>query len=205
MKISIALTALAALTLSACAGGNSARSSGAGVAEDLPPGNNITASFLQTYSGKFVDSEFGESLVIQPDGTMVESQVRQVGREDDPRVPYQTVCNFAKTGTILGVIERGDDDRKNYMDYATHEIVFQVTEIKLIAPLGNTPNDKHCADFINEMNEDMAKDGGSLQWTLYSELLGPDQIRLHTSGGGDYVPGKPRTPSTLDEVHIRVK
>ena len=42
-----------------------------------------------------------------------------------------------------------------------------------------------------------------LTYSISMELLNDNQLRLHTSGGGDYIGQEEKTPSILDEVFTR--
>ncbi len=55
-------------------------------------GKDITAIFLATYTGKFVEGDFKESVTTGADGSIAIQRVRQVGFENNKDVPYPTVC-----------------------------------------------------------------------------------------------------------------
>lgn len=164
-------------------------------------GTEMKPEFLNTYMGRFTESGYGESLTIFPDGSMGRLSVRQVGREGDSKVPYPTVCSYTQDGKITSVIKRSEEGRKQWMSYATHLIEFSVTDVQLTDELEkNTTTNPNCQNFV-EQQKQMAKKG-QLNYTIGAELLDNKSFRLHTSGGGDFVEGGPRTESTLDEVFV---
>jgi len=164
---------------------------------------DITTDFLKQYIGKFVD-ETGESYLIQSNGAIENLSTRQVGGISNSKVPYPTVCSYVQTGKISSVVQRDPLDRQDYMDYATHIIEGNYNDISLTDVPGEDPTttNPNCQLFLQEEKASLAANPST--YSLYSELLGPDSFRLHTSGGGDYQQGGPRTPSTLDEVFVRI-
>lgn len=166
---------------------------------------DITQLFLGDYSGKFEESVYHENFVISPDGTTSFMNVRQVGGIEGSAVPYPTVCSFVYKGKITSVEKRTLADRNEYMDYATHIITIRGSEFLLTNELeGSTLTNPDCQTFFAEQQARFTSNGGYFKIELYSELLNKTSFRIHTSGGGDYVPGGPRTPSTLDEVFSEV-
>lgn len=166
---------------------------------------DVTKQFLNSYSGKFVEGEFRENFVINKDGAIQRMEVRQVGGGDDSKVPYPTVCSYVYRGKINSVIKRDQADRNEYMDFATHVIEVEYDSVALTDELESTTTaNPDCQTFLNENLKDISN-GGSLNYSYYSELLSADSLRTHTSGGGDYQQGGERTPSTLDEVYSRVE
>lgn len=69
-------------------------------------GIDVKSEFLKTYSGTFVDGQFGETWVIKEDGSVANLQYRQVGRNETPEIPYPTVCSYWQIGRITSVVER---------------------------------------------------------------------------------------------------
>lgn len=171
--------------------------------QPAPQPVDITIDFLKTYIGKFVD-EYKESYLIQSSGAVQNLQTRQVGAASNSRVPYPTVCSYIQTGKISSVVQRDPIDRKDYIDFATHIIEVEYSDISLTDVPGEEPTttNPNCQAFLREKKASLAKN--PIAYSLYSELLGPNSFRLQTSGGGDYQQGGPRTPSTLDEVYVRV-
>jgi len=168
-------------------------------------GTDETQVFLGKYLGKFVEPDFHESLAIAADGSVSRIEDRQVGGGSDSQVPYPTVCSFVKTGKITLVEKRDMTDRQEYMDFATHVIEVQYNDIALTNELeSSTTSNPNCQTFLAEM-KNMISQRGNIQYSYYSELLSDDSFRIHTSGGGDYQQGGPRTPSTLDEVYTKAK
>lgn len=172
-------------------------------------GKNVTQSFVSQYQGQFKESEFGENYQISSDGQIVATRYRQVGDEKSKTVPYPTVCGYISSGKILAVEERTLDDRKRYIDYATHVIYVEYTDIRLTDALDRqgeeaTSTNPHCRNFLAEERQYIAR-YGSLRYDLYAELLSSTSFRLNTSGGGDYKNGGPRTESTLDEVFTKTQ
>jgi len=168
-------------------------------------GSDETQMFLSKYMGKFVEPKFHENLIIGANGTVSRLQVRQVGGTSNSKVPYPTVCSYFQTGKITLVENRDITDRQKYMDFATHLIEVQYNDIVLTNELNSsTISDLNCQTFMTEMKT-MIKERGYIQYSYYTELLSDDSFRIHTSGGGDYQQGGPRTPSTLDEVYTKVK
>lgn len=166
-------------------------------------GIDETQLFLGKYSGKFVENDFHESLFIVADGSLIRIKKRQVGGGSDSQVPYPTVCSYVKTGKITLVERRDMADRQRYMDFATHVFEVQYNDIALTNELeASTTSNPHCQTFLAEMKSMIAQ-RGSVQYSYYSELLSDESFRIHTSGGGDYQHGGPRTPSTLDEVYTK--
>ena len=171
------------------------------------PGKVITTDFLEAYSGFFAEQELaqGESVSISADGDIIRTFTRQVGAEDSQTVPYPTVCSYTYYGEIVAVYELTEKYRTRfdpesqafYISPETHELGYVVTNAQLNRDSPDTDsNSKHCENFIAENSY-----GGS--YSVGMELLNSDQIRLHTSGGGDYVGQEVRTESTLDEIFIR--
>ena len=214
MSFCLACLSLLTLTLTACqantsnGGASTGVSAGAGGGGPnggtvaMPgEGRDITAEFLKTYVGTFVDPEFGEGISLGADGSYSTTEDRQVGYETDPAIPYPTLCTYKMTGKLTVVISRSAAARIKYMRYADTVIETNITHIDLIA---SPSNSAHCDTFIARQQKAIDAANGAITDTTFAELLNPNQIRLHTSGGGDYVDGGPRTPSTLDEVHNRV-
>lgn len=155
--------------------------------------------FSQKYEGVFVEPDFKETLTIGRGGLMVYEQVRQVGHNGE-EIPYPTVCSYAKQGVLTDVQVRTAADKKKYMDYATHILEFTVLEVVLTDKDPTTKANPNCQKWA-DLERKRAMDG-SLNYSLFSELLGRDTIRLHTSGGGDSTPGS-RSRSTLDEIFVK--
>lgn len=171
--------------------------------QPAPQPVDITTEFLKTYNGKFVD-ENKEAYTIQSNGVVENLSMHQVGGGAHSQVPYPTVCSYIRIGKISSVLQRDPLDRKDYMDFATHLIELEYNDISLTDVPGEEPTttNPNCQVFLQEKKASLEKNPSI--YSLYSELLGPDSFRLHTSGGGDYQEGGPRTPSTLDEIYVRV-
>lgn len=192
-----ALLAIVSTGLTACGVTNQSASSAS-----PSDGVDVTATFLKAYSGKFRESGYGETFQFTPDGRMINVQVRQVGFEGT-EVPYPTVCSFAQVGTIR-VLERSQADRAKYTDFATHVIETKIESVEFVEPFyADKIQGSSCGKFVEHQRNAIAQSGG-LKYSIYTELLGPDSLRVHTSGGGDYKQGGVRTESTLDEVFERV-
>lgn len=175
-------------------------------AEQDPRGVDVTQQFLNTYSGKLVEPEFHESLVINRDGSVSRMEDRQVGGGSDSQVPYETVCSYIYRGKITSVIKRSQADRDadRWTDFATHILVMEFDSVQLTDELEpKTTSNPNCLKFLEETKARLASGGG--HYSIYSELLDSNTIRLQTAGGGDYVKGGPRTPSTLDEVYSKIQ
>jgi len=165
------------------------------------PDLDITKEFISVYGGKkFRESEHGEYFEIGKDGQILVARSRQVGHEDDPEVPYPTVCSYAEKGEIKSIKERSKDSTLEYMEYASHKIEIKVTDVSLIDPISWSKNDPSCGKWIERL-----KSGLSYLNDTYMELVDKKSFRTHTSGGGDYVKGGSRTESTLDELYELTK
>jgi len=166
-----------------------------------PEGDDVKASFLEKYSGKFSEPDFKENVVIYSNGMMDRTEERQVGGGQDSKVPYPTVCSYTQHATIDSVIKRNDESRGRYMDYATHVIKYHVNSISLTDELEHTTStNPDCLTFLKEQQAQIRR---GLNYSLYTELLDDNTMRFQTAGGGDYHQGGQRTPSTLDEVYSR--
>lgn len=171
-------------------------------------GDNVTAEFMDTFSGNFREkvegSEIGEEVLIDSEGTITVRRVRQVGEANNPAIPQNTVCGFSYEGRIHYVVELRDDRRERsteegttFLDPATHALTYSVLNAKLDdAMQAGSSSDQSCRNFIEKQNQDLPT------FTLYMELFAPNTIRFHTHGGGDYK-GFERTAGTLDEVFER--
>lgn len=89
------------------------------------------------------------------------------------------------------------------MSYATHKIEVSYHAVALNLLDKETANNPNCKNFRDQQLKDAQS--GRLNYSKYSELLSANSFRTHTSGGGDYVEGGPRTESTLDEIFVRVE
>lgn len=168
-------------------------------------GNDETSQFLSKYVGKFVEDDFTESFVISADGKVVRMEVRQVSGGSDSQIPYPTVCSYIKTGKIVQVEKRDLADRQQYIDFATHVIKVQYSNIALTNELeSSTTVNPNCQTFLNEMKGKISRQG-NIWYSYYSELLSDDSFRIQSAGGGDYQQGGPRTPSTLDEIYTKMQ
>ncbi len=164
-------------------------------------GKNITPQFLSSNSGAFIDPQDGSKLAINSDGTFAYAITRQVGSKDDQEVPYGTNgmdCRYIEHGKITKVYERSTESKKRYMDIATHVILMDVNQVELVQNSKDNTSEEICQKFAKRQNSKVP-----LKYDRYSEVLSNNQIRLHTSGGGDYNQGGPRTESTLDENYYR--
>lgn len=173
------------------------------------PGQNVTADFLESHSGEFTEADFGETLSIFADGDIELKEVRQVGSEESTTVPYPTSCTYMMYGKIIAVFELFESRRtsvdkqtgESYLIPTTHIMDFVVNRVQWIGTYDSTFPDRdteRCQIFEDEMNS-----YGSLSYSYDLEVLSDDQLRLHTSGGGDSVGRKERTESTLDELFQR--
>ncbi|MGB4971159.1 MAG: hypothetical protein WBO32_00785 [Cyclobacteriaceae bacterium] len=163
-------------------------------------GGKIEPKLQEYYSGDlFEDGQFGEKIRIK--GNTIELyKVRQVGSDDNPNVPYPTVCSYVMKGKINDLYVRSAQERKEYWDLGTHQLNFTVNSVTLNDELeAGTIANPHCQNFAKEMNQEEF-----LGYSNTFEILNENQIRMHTSGGGDYQQGGERTESTLDEVFTRV-
>lgn len=166
-------------------------------------GADETQLFLSQYMGKFIEPDFREKFIIVPDGSVSRIEVRQVGGGSGSQVPYPTVCSYIKIGKITLVEKRDITDRQRYMDFATHVIEVQFSEMTLTNELeSSTTSNPNCITFLTEMKNKITRHG-NVQYSYYSELLNDDSFRIQTAGGGDYQEGGVRTPSTLDEVYTK--
>jgi hypothetical protein len=183
--------ALALAVLSGCSHDQAADGS-----QDLIAGPSANL----TVEGEFV-SEKGERLIFDSDHLGFAFVLhRQVGRQGGT-VPFPTTCTYKEMGILTRIRERTEAERQQYLDYATHEIVWTVKSMTLIddTSTSHEANGAACPTFLNEQLAAMP-----YEYKDYAEILSPDHIRMHTSGGGDYTPGHP-TPSTLDENFIKVE
>ncbi len=189
----VAVLALSSVALSSCG-------------KDMNPsqqpleldGDPITRQFLSKWTGTFRDENRRESLVIASDGSFEHREYRQVGTAGGA-IPYPTTCNFVEKGKISEVIARSSKARSYYTEFATHVIIVQISEVTLLDDLHASSGDSACQEFRRQR---MA--AGAYVMDYYAEVPAAGQIRLHTSGGADFVPGGTRTPSTLDEIYTRV-
>ena len=188
--------------------------SAAMIACDQSPDNlggvDVTSDFLSQYNGEYKEqiednSEQGEGLKVSRDGSIEVTKVRQVGSEDNPAIPYPTVCSFILKGQIRYVLELYRENRQRinpsnnetYFIPATHEMTFTVESAELTNSLhSETTSSQGCQNFIEQMNNTLPN------YSYQMELFGSGTLRLHTHGGGDYNGGE-RTESTLDEVFMR--
>ncbi|MCB9026121.1 MAG: hypothetical protein H6625_07385 [Bdellovibrionaceae bacterium] len=183
------LLALSLLTTVACAQASEGEANG-----------KVEAKLQEYFSGDtFEDDQFGEKIRIQ--GNSIElHKVRQVGSDDNPNVPYPTVCSYVVKGKINDLYVRSEQERKEYWDLGTHQLSFTFNSVSLTDDLeAGTVANPHCQNFAKEMNQE-----AYLGYSNTFEVLNENQIRMHTSGGGDYTQGGERTESTLDEVFTRI-
>ncbi|MCB9026120.1 MAG: hypothetical protein H6625_07380 [Bdellovibrionaceae bacterium] len=165
-------------------------------------GQDVTEQFLAKYSGHtYTEKDFGESVTVNSDGTLKFLKTRQVGSEDNPNVPYPTVCSYEIHAKLEKVIERSDAEKNSYMSYATHEIEYKTTDYVLVDTLEpDTTKRLACKNWLELQRASIMVHPDN---NNYAELVSDSSFRLHTSGGGDFVEGGERTESTLDEVFVR--
>tara|TARA_Y100001935_G_C17302948_1_gene510447 strand:- start:441 stop:1055 length:615 start_codon:yes stop_codon:yes gene_type:complete len=168
--------------------------------DELRIDENLAAYFA---GDNFVEEENGgennEEFRISKD-SITQILIRQVGSNNNPEVPYPTVCKYRINGRLMSLFERSPEEVGSYMPYASHELSFQTTSVELLPDANST--DKYldrCQAMVNKMNSTQP------WYSIYFEVLSENRVRFHTSGGGDYESGQPRTESTLDEVYTRLK
>jgi hypothetical protein len=169
-------------------------------------GDDVTEQFLAQYSGRYEETtdRTGEQLVIARDGSIEVLQHRNVGEQNNPRIPRQTNCSFWLRGEVTFVDQlsmetrtRTNSDGEIYYIPQTHNLVFTVYEVELTDDLepGSTTS-SGCLAFQEKMT------GVLSVYTFGMELFGGGTLRLHTQGEDTYQGGE-RTDLTLDEVFVR--
>ncbi|MCC2679982.1 MAG: hypothetical protein K0R29_2558 [Pseudobdellovibrio sp.] len=105
----------------------------------------------------------------QPDPyvyTLVMDQSRQVGREGDADVPYETLCRYRYEATATGFQQASEAERNRFIDAGkkppTYSLNYQVSKVRLLPALFNSPN---CGKYIER--ENIAAAAGELQFTWY--------------------------------------
>lgn len=96
--------------------------------------------------------------------TYTEDNTRQVGGDDTPNYPYETVCRFRQISTLTRFSRASDNTKayykKNGKEEPTYEFSYNVNKVVLLPALYNSPN---CKFFIADMQQKASE--GNLNYT----------------------------------------
>jgi hypothetical protein len=184
-------TAVALAALAACSnGGGSSPASLVLSQYDSAGCADVTSSFLQTYTGTFVDSPDLDSqttsVTFGADGTIEVQEIRQVGGNDG--VPYPTNCSYFSRGKVLGVFQvsssKGCEALAAPDSGATSILVFQIDQVSVndAYPSASPASSPGCQTFQGAMQQQAAS--GELTYTVDLVTMGDTSFRFQDSGSG---------------------
>lgn len=98
---------------------------------------------------------------------VTQDQSRQVGSEDTPDIPYETICRYRNSGVVTAVGAPSDDTRNQYAsngkEAPTYSVSFKVSKVELLPALYNSPN---CRRFIAREKELAAAGNLNYTWNM---------------------------------------
>jgi hypothetical protein len=152
---------------------------------------NVTQTFLQTYTGTFVDNQDVDdqttSVTVAVDGTFELQESRQVGGTGNG-VPYPTTCSYFNRGTVLGVFQASSSTQCQALvppgSGATDILVYQINQVMVndAYPSAMPATSAGCQAFESDI--DSQASAGDLSYTVDLVLMGPDSFRFEDSGSG---------------------
>jgi hypothetical protein len=188
----IPATTVAVLGLCACSSSGGSDSAGSLVLAQYADAGcaDVTASFLQTYAGTFVDNASLDSqttsVTIGSDGTFEVQEIRQVGGADG--VPYPTTCSYFNHGKALGVFQVSSSKQCEALvpgdSAATSILVYEITQVSVndAYPSASPATSPGCQAFQKAIDQQAAS--GELTYSVDLALMGPAAFRFEDSGSG---------------------
>jgi hypothetical protein len=155
---------IACVAVALCGCSSSDEPTGTGTASFRCSGDDIYAtSDLDWLIGRWLTAgttignpSDGYTFTRGPNGVVVEN-TRQVGDEDDPDVPYPTMCRYRYTSDALCVMKTDDHDVQG----TVYELEYAVNRAELIDDFDNPPA---CDAFIARQQAKVS--AGDLQYSL---------------------------------------
>jgi hypothetical protein len=187
----VAFAALAALAASAaCENGGSSDGSLLLSQYTSAGCTDVTSSFLQTYTGTYVDNPDLDSqttsVTLGPGSSIDVQEMRQVGGNDG--VPYPTSCSYFSRGKVLGVFQASSSKGCEALvppdSGATSILVFEISQVPVndAYPEASPAASPGCQTFQGAMQDQAAS--GALTYTVDLVLMGDAAFRFEDSGSG---------------------
>ncbi len=166
-----------------------------------PNGKDVTVNVLSKNGGRYVDLDAGEILLLNRDRSFSHMYNRAVDEHGGSQ-KSQAKCNYLYSGTINKIIERSDDLKSGYMEFATHYFDITVNQVELLSELdAETPSKGRCRGFLRSQTNLLP-----MRLQLFAEIIDENHIRLHTKTNNEESSndrGNYRSASTLDEIYTR--